>query len=895
MTTPLLQTKLFKPRPRPNLVRRPHIIEKLKEGLARKLILVSAPAGYGKSTLLSEWAETEGHQVAWLSIDEGDNDLKRFFSYLILAAQKVDEHLGQDVLPALQASDNPQIESLLTYFINDIIESTEEFALILDDYHLIENKEIHDGIQFLIDHVPPNLHIIIASRVDPPLPLMRLRARDQLTEIRLQDLRFTESETRAFLNDEMGLDLGTDDVTALYTRTEGWITGLHLAALSMQNREDRHDFVRVFSGGHHYIIDYLVGEVLSSQTDEVQSFLLLTSILDRFSAPLCDAVLDISDSNEHLQYLNAHNVFLIPLDDERIWFRYHHLFSDFLNQRLLERDPGKVYELHLRASQWLEQNSYFSEAINHRLLGEDYEGAAELIEHIGPEMMMRNEFDQLTKWLNTIPEDLVQLCPWLCIIWAWMYDRWAQFDLGEKYLRHAETALNNPASSIADDAEKIIRGQIAAIRALYSLKKGQIPQSVEHSNQALRYLPEGYFNRGVASFTLGWAKQLMGDLPEAILAYEEGRKASLAVGNHILAQVIILEIGILYYLQGRLHSAAETINEAIQFKYEKSQIPIPYAGSAHVSLALILREWNELDIALKHLHEGIEIGTQSWIVDAVTAGYATTALVQLAQSNLDAAKEACEKAEHMVKDTPDLEPETISRTLDSRVRIMLAQDQPSAALRLFQVKGIRVDDQIKRYLDFDHIVLARAMIHMLRKNPSSQDFEQVHKLLAQLIDLTRSSGYFNQLIQVLTLQALAFSAEGNHKQALNSLEEALLLAEPEGYVRTFIDEGIPMQTLLQEFKPHQNLGNYAEKLLHAFEGVKVESDLIPVQKLVEPLSKRELEVLRMLKTELSGPEIAKEMMVSLNTLRTHTKNIYAKLGVGNRRSAVRKAREIDLI
>ena len=895
MTAPLLQTKLFLPQPRTGLVQRPRIIDKMNEGLERRLTLVSAPAGFGKSTMLIEWARTTGNKVTWLSIDDSDNDLKRFFIYLILAIQKINPSLGQDVLPVLQAADNPRMEHLLTILINDITEVDDEFTLILDDYHLIENQDIHNGLQFLIDHVPPNMHLVIASRVDPPIPMTRLRARDQVTEIRSRDLRFNQSETHAYLNDQMGLNLAQADISALHKRTEGWITALHLAALSMQNRDDKHDFIAAFSGGHHYIIDYLVSEVLSHQSEAIQNFLLRSSILDRFSAPLCNAVLEISDSKTLIQHLNQTNLFLISLDDERNWFRYHHLFANFLNQRLREKEPKSIPELHQRASKWLEHNHYFPEAVNHSLDGEDYEHAAQLIEKLGPDMMMQNEFDQLALWMDAMPKDLVESWPWLCIIRAWMYDRWGRFDDGERYLQHAESALEGSADSTPIEAKRIVRGQISAIRALYALKLGQISRSIEHSNQALKYLPSGYFNRGVASFSLGWAKKAQGDLSGTLEAYEDGRTASLAAGNRILAQAIILDIGKTQFIQGHLHLAADTLREVNQFKYEKSNIKIPYASPACIGLADIYREWNELDAAMSYIQEGIEIGTASNVVDAITVGYASQALLFLAQGDLKSANQACENADQMVRDTPNLEAETLSRTLDSRVRLSLAKNQLAEASRHVQEAGLGLDVEIDNFLDIPLIILARVLIHSGRQNSASQDLSDAHEVLEKILEVTRPAGYLGQVIGALVLQALVFEAQGIHDQALTSLEEALTLAEPEGYIRTFVDEGASMQALLQQAGTKGSMGAYVSRLLKAFEPQDTEATPAADQKLIEPLSARELEVLKMLATELSGPEIARELVISLNTLRTHTKNIYAKLDVGKRRAAVHKARELELI
>jgi LuxR family maltose regulon positive regulatory protein len=635
--------------------------------------------------------------------------------------------------------------------------------------------------------------------------------------------------------------------------------------------------------------------VLSQQPEEIQNFLLRSSILDRFCASLCNAVLEISDSKTLIQHLNQTNLFLIPLDDERNWYRYHHLFANFLNQRLREKEPKTIPELHQRASKWLEQNHCFPEAVKHSLDGEDFERAAQLIEKLGPDMMMHNEFDQLAQWLDAMPEGLVESAPWLCIIRAWMSDRWGEFEVGERYLQHAESAVAMSATSTPIEAERIIRGQISAIRALYTLKSGRIPQSIEHSKQALEYLPIDYFNRGVASFSLGWAKEAQGDLSGAIQAYEDSRKASLAVGNRILAQAIILHLGKTQFIQGHLHQAAETLREANQFKYESSNIKIPYASSASIGLADILREWNELDAAMGYIQEGIEIATASRVVDAITLGYASMALVHLAMGDLEAARQACENAEQMVRDTPNLEAETLSSTLGSRVRLLIAENQLREASRHVREAGLGVDVEIDNYLDIPLIILARVLIHSGRQNSASQDLSDAHEVLAKILEVIRPAGYLGQVVGALVLQTLAFEAQGIHDQALNSLEDALTLAEPEGYIRTFVDEGAPMQVLLQQVETKGRMGAYVDKLLKAFEPQDTEATPTADQKLIEPLSERELEVLKMLATELSGPEIARELVISLNTLRTHTKNIYAKLEVGKRRTAVRVARELELI
>ncbi len=891
----ILTTKLYIPSTRPEIVPRQRLLEELNQGLHRKLTLISAPAGFGKTTLIAEWIHGSNKHAAWISLDERDNVITRFLTYLIAAFQQFDASIGVDILAVLQAADNPQIEPILTILINQVTQKTAEFILVLDDYHLISTETIHSAVEFLLEHLPPNLYLVIIGRADPPFSLSRLRASGLLTEFRSNDLRFSEEEIAIFLNDRMGFNLTNKDIKALEARTEGWIASLQLAAISLKGREDKEDFISAFSGSHYYVIDYLVDEVMSHQPDELQFFLLHTSILDRFCASLCNSILEVKNSKDMIERLQEANLFLVQLDDERIWYRYHQLFADFLNQRLHEKYPKKIEEMHHRASLWFEKNGLISEAIDHSIAGEHFERAAYLVEGFGPEMMMKSKFDQLEKWLDAMPKEVVENWPWLCIIRAWMYDRLGQFDIGEQYLQYAESTLESNASYIPNEAEKIIRGQITAIRALYAIKKKQIPQSIEYSHKALDYLPEGYFNRGMASYTLGWAKCVQGDLSGALQKFQEARKDSLDAGNLIFAQVIILDIGVTYILQGHLHQASEILNDAIQLKYEESEIKIPYAGNAFVILADILREWNELDRALRYLEEGIEIGISSKLMDLIAVGYSSLAQIYLAQGNLGIASQMYEKAERILRDIPDLEPDTKTKIMGSRVRLLLAQDKISEAAWYIQERGLSADSEINYFSEFKQIIFARVLIYKGRENSADHELKDAHNILARILELAKPAGYISQTIEALVLQAIAYDSQGKHEKALNSLEEALTLAEPEGFVRTFVDEGLPMARLLHEAANREIAPEYIGRLLAAFPAMKPTpaSQKQPME-MVDPLSERELEVLRLLKTELSGPEIADQLMIALSTMRTHTQNIYSKLNVNNRRAAVSKAEELNL-
>jgi LuxR family maltose regulon positive regulatory protein len=891
----LLTTKLFLPPTRPEIISRPRLIERLHQGTTRQLTLISAPPGFGKSTLISAWASTVEKPVAWLSLDENDNNLKRFLTYLIAAFQVIDGSIGEGILPSLESSENMPMETLVSLLINEISVSDHDFYIVIDDYHLVTTESIYKAIDFLLDHLPPNTHLVMSGRVDPPISISRLRARGQMTEIRLNDLRFTESEVTSLLNDLNRLNLSAEDILALLSRTEGWITGLQLAAISMQGREDIHEFVTAFSGSHHYIIDYLVDEVLARQPEDMQSFLIQTSILERFSSALCDAVLEISNSRECLQELYNANMFLIPLDDEHTWYRYHHLFADFLKQRLREKDPSVIPSLHRRASWWLEQSNLINEAINHSMGGEEYQRAAQLIESIGPDMMMQNEFDQLGKWLDTMPLELVVSWPWLCVIRAWMNHRWARLDESEKYVQYAEKALEDDTIPEPVGGVNVIRGQAAAIRALIAFNKTRIPQAIEFANQALRFLPDGHFNRAAALLALGMAKGVNGEFREANQVLIEAYRDSLGVGNRILAQNVLLEKAGLLVKQGRLYQALETYKESVQFTYSKTEIKIPHASCASISMGDIYREWNELDAALAHVKEGIEIGLQSQMVDAIAMGYAVMARIYLAMEDLESAVEASLFAGRYARELPDLEPITITGILNSEAWVNFSQNKFDEAANLYIENNPCDINDLNCHGEFEQIIWTRILLYRGRANRQLQDLLDAKDLINQMLAMTNDLGLVSKTIELLVLNSLVLTEVGKKDEAVDTLEKALLLAEPGNYIRIFIDEGEPIQELLNQVTANKGLNDYVSRLLAAFNQDAEGNKLAAPQELVEPLSERELEVLKLLSTDLSGPAIARKLMVSINTVRTHTQNIYTKLGVNKRRSAIREAKKLNLI
>ncbi len=603
MTLALLTTKFHIPSPRPELVPRPDLVERLESGLRRKLTLISAPAGFGKTTLLSECAAQCGQPVAWLSLDEEDNDAIRFWTYLIAALQTVQADLGQEALQVLQAPQPPPVQSVLTPLLNDLAALSHALVLILDDYHVISNRAIHDGLVFLLDHQPQQLHLVTSTRADPPLPISRLRVRGQLTEIRADDLRFTANEAAAFLNEVMGLDLTLKDVQALETRTEGWIAGLQLAALSMQGRKDKQAFVAAFTGSHHYVLEYLTEEVVYRQPKAVQQFLLQTSILERLSGSLCDCVTE-GDSATMLERLRRDNLFVVQGDDEHHWYRYHHLFADLLNNLQRKKSsPEHIAELHRRASKWYEQNRTPRDAIKHSLQAQDFERAATLIEQEIKSTLSRGSVTTLVRWAEALPEEIVRTQPRLRMYQGWAMFLNAQGLLAQETLQDAKEIVQALRPSGEKDA---LRGELAAMLATIAAVRQEMPQAIEEAREALTYLPEDDLtSRARANRALGVAYGSIGDTNKAIQKYSQAKALALAAENHFLAAEIISQLASAHVHQGRLRRAAQSYQEIIELVDPVSQFPP--AGMGYIGLADILLEWNDLDAVEDYVDLGITL------------------------------------------------------------------------------------------------------------------------------------------------------------------------------------------------------------------------------------------------------------------------------------------------
>jgi LuxR family maltose regulon positive regulatory protein len=656
-TSSLLTTKLYFPAVRRDLVRRPRLLARLSEGLTRPLTLISAPAGFGKTTLIGEWHASEAGQtfpMAWLALDDDDNDPARFLTYVITALGTLAPGFGESVLALLKSPQPALPQLILTHFINEVNSFSTPFALVLDDYHVIEAQPIHDALTFLLDHLPPLMHLVMTTRVDPPLPLARLRARHQLVEIRDNELRFTPGETATFLNQVMGLDLSPADIAVLETHTEGWVAGLQMAALSMQGRSDMTRFLNSFTGSHRYILDYLMDEVFQQQPPDIQEFLLKTSFLNRLSGPLCDAVLGRGDKNrspapplpgspasgqEVLEYLEQANLFIIPLDDERCWYRYHHLFAEALRPRLQRLHPEQVSTLHHRASVWHEQHGLLVEAIYHALNVPDFERAAQLVEQVGKELLMRSEMVTLLKWLNALPEELIRTRPHLCLFHAWTL-------ILNNQVAEAEQRLQ-PASEF--EAEPSVLAQVAAMRTLIALFRGDTRRANELTRQAQAVLPaDDPFLRGVTTLNLGFTYFLNGDVKAARQAFAEVVDISQKSGNVIVTVTVQCQMAEAQIGQGRLHQALSTYQQALALATTPEGHELPGAGQAHTGLAAINYEWNNLEAVAQHLAEGFRLNRQVGEMGAFD-GYLILKSLKQAQGDAAAALEAIEQAGQIVQ------------------------------------------------------------------------------------------------------------------------------------------------------------------------------------------------------------------------------------------------------
>jgi LuxR family maltose regulon positive regulatory protein len=929
MGTSLLKTKLYIPPHRPNLVLRPRLTARLGEArrLGHRLTLVSAKAGSGKTTLVSEWLHQQERPAAWLSLDTSDNDPRRFFSYLTAALHQLDIKVGQTVLGQLETPQLPQAEALVAELINDVATGSCPFLLVLDDYHLIQNEWIHQAVGFLAEHQPPEMHLVLVSRADPPWPLARMRGRGQTTEIREHDLRFTAEEAAQFLNEEMELDLPAEAVSTLERRTEGWIAGLQMAAISMQGRKQKGDltaFIEAFGGTNRFILDYLMEEVLNQQPLAIQDFLIETSILSRMCADLCDAVrfgqaeshgvsqptggssgaevchgsAMTRDSQSILVQLERTNLFVMALDDERRWVRYHHLFADLLKSTLgRRRSAEQIRELHRRASRWHQGQGSLEEAMIHAMAAQDFERAASMIEENIVSMLSRSEAPVLLGWIEKLPEQIVRGRPWIDVYRANTLALSGRLEQMEPLLDDVEKRLE-PGTPGASE----LLGHIAAIRAYAANLRGDAERVVEMAALTERYLLDEHLNaQGMVAYALAETYFAGDDMNGASQASLKMLRVGEKTGRLLMAIPALCDLAATRKAQGRLYQAEEFYEGARQWMVERSGLDSRVRCPYEIGLADLLREWNRLDTAHEHAVTGIRYSQRFGVYSLLVSGYVALMRILQAQGDVEGALGALRDAERTMQ-THHVRLATRIEFTTSRVVQWLAAGDVEMASHCAQAFGSSAE--------LEQIALARLRLAQGRVADAQQLLER-QRVLAE------AGGRTGRSIEILSLQALALDAQDRSDEAGVALSQALSLARPEAYVRVFLDPGRPMAELLVRLVAGGTAtktdaaaiapiaGDYVRDLLDAFQRERgpgrsrvAEGDSLlpsPADALVDPLTERELEVLRLLAEGLSNKEIAGRLVVAPSTVKQHLKNIYGKLDVHSRTQAVARGQELALL
>ena len=869
MSTFILNTKIYIPALRSNAITRPRLVEKLHAGLLGKLTLISAPAGFGKTTLVSEWISMSEHAFAWVSLDEGDNDPARFLTYIIIALQSIVPDLGKGMLGALQAAQQVPNDTLLTALINDIAATEQAIVLVLDDYHVIDSQAVDSVLRFLLDQLPPHIHLVITTREDPNLPLARLRARGQLNELRADDLRFTIGEAREFLLQVMDIQLTTDNLRALDKRTEGWIAGLQLAAISMRGHDDIEGFIQSFTGSHYFVMDYLIEEVLHQQVEDIHNFLLSTSILDRLCAPLCDAVLEHPPgvSQQTLTELHRSNLFIIPLDNERQWFRYHHLFADLLQQRLHSHlSPQQINALHQRASDWYHANHSYREAFHHAVAANDLERIIALIEGDEMPLHFKGVVMPVLAWLEAQPQAVLDAHP---VLWV-MYASVLLFVGHMSAVVDAADCAEAVLKGLPEDAAiRDLIGHIASIRAALAVSQNEVDTILTQSHRALDYLaPDNLPVRTATTWTLGVAQHILGDREAAKHAYREALKHSQAIGHHIITTSTMISLANIQEADNELRLAAQAYKEVLSLAGDP---PMPIICEAYIGLARIAYEWNDLEIAEYYAQKSIELASQLENTDRYVLPLIFLAQVRLAQADILGTDRMLTEAEQFIRQNQFME--HMPAIIRVRILLLIKDDDLTTVAQLAETYDLP---------------LSMARVHLMREETKS-----ALDILDEVWREVKAKKWADEQLKVMVLYALTWHVHGDDDKALQWLHKVLMIAVTEGLIRTFLDEGQLMAALLAKARATGMTQDVTTKLLNLFEPSgylsSAKSDV-----LIEPLTDRELEVLQLVSNGLSNREISERLFLALDTVKGHNRRIYAKLNVQRRTEAVARARELGL-
>lgn len=892
MQNTLLTTKLYFPPPRPLFVSRPRLVERLQSGLRGQLTLLSAPAGSGKTTLLSEWRTGPGvgYPVAWISLAPDDNDLTRFLQYLSAALENLQIGLVKEVQPLLQETDVANFEAVLTCLINHLSDLKRESILVLDDYHMIELPVIHQALTFLIDHLPPSLHLVLLTRSDPALPLARLRVRGQLTEIRAEHLCFNMDECVRFINQVMGLNLNDEQVAALEKRTEGWIAGLQLAAISLQGREDIAGFVSAFTGSNRYIVDYLAEEVLARQPEPVREFLLKTSILEQLTGPLCDALTGKSNGRTILAELDHANLFIIPLDHERCWYRFHHLFADLLHNHLIHTDPESKSRLHVQASIWLEENGYLDQAIHHALEARDFKRSARLFCHDHLAIMYNYSISTLDKWIRIFPETFLRANPWLCIAKAhilWTTGRRSELlsytISSEESLAHL--VLINQMSK-TDQDYCILQGEALTFRSLIAMQENDLAAALAPAQKAVEIIPQNERSRIFALGSLCMIYQLSGDIQRATETCSEIISAGRVLNYPSMLTTATYTLAQLQRVQGRLRQAAQTLRKALEYAEHHGQARLFYCGILHLGLAETLYEWNALDEMESETEAGLALSWLGGMSILVAVGLLARALLKSGRGDFPGALSELEEIERACENMNPATYRDTCRVL--RLRWQAAQGDLTGLAEWVSQVDFVVGEKISSH-QYSQIHQAAQFLYLLDRG------KEVLPVLEKMEAILQASGDAGWLMAVLSVQAIIWKRTGNEPRALACLIQLLTLAEPEGCVRIFLDLGEPMRELLHQVHERGGGSEFTTRLLAAFEPHPPAKAVSYSTKKPDVLSMREMELLRLISAGRSNKEIASQLVITVGTVKRHTVNIFTKLDVNNRTEAAAKARKLGLL